>query len=83
MVLGVPAQFHMIWPLIVYLLLKVRRAAPAIKKVLPNAIVDGKTSRQIQRGSGVLAKYKNQGIRPRGLVYALGSNGVLYGDLLV
>lgn len=58
-------------------------ATPAIKKVLPNAVVDGKTSRQIQRGPEVLAKYKNQGIRPRVLVYALGSNGVLYGDRLV
>ena len=58
-------------------------ATPAIKKVLPNAVVDGKTSRQIQRGSDVLAKYQNQGIRPRVLVYALGSNGVLYGDRLV
>lgn len=58
-------------------------ATPAIKKVLPNAVVDGKTSRQIQRGPGVFAKYKNQGIRPRVLVYALGSNGVLYGDRLV
>lgn len=58
-------------------------ATPAIKKVLPNAVVDGKTSRQIQRGPDVLAKYKNQGIRPRVLVYALGSNGVLYGDRLV
>lgn len=58
-------------------------ATPAIKKVLPNAVVDGKTSRQIQRGPEVLAKYQNQGIRPRVLVYALGSNGVLYGDRLV
>lgn len=58
-------------------------ATPAIKKVLPNAVVDGKTSRQIQRGPDVFAKYKNQGIRPRVLVYALGSNGVLYGDRLV
>lgn len=58
-------------------------ATPAIKKVLPNAVVDGKTSRQIQRGPDVLAKYQNQGIRPRVLVYALGSNGVLYGDRLV
>ena len=58
-------------------------ATPAIKKVLPNAVVDGKTSRQIQRGPEVLARYQNQGIRPRVLVYALGSNGVLYGDRLV
>lgn len=58
-------------------------ATPAIKKVLPNAVVDGKTSRQIQRGPEVFARYKNQGIRPRVLVYALGSNGVLYGDRLV
>lgn len=58
-------------------------ATPAIKKVLPNAVVDGKTSRQIQRGPEVLARYQNQGIRPRVLVYAVGSNGVLYGDRLV
>lgn len=58
-------------------------ASAAIKKVLPQAVIDGKVSRQIQRGPDVFAKYKNQGIRPRVLVYALGSNGVLYGDRLV
>lgn len=32
--LGVLAQFYVVWPLIVYLLLKVRRAAPAITALL-------------------------------------------------
>ncbi|WP_122820269.1 acyltransferase family protein [Varibaculum vaginae] len=57
-------------------------ASTAIKKVLPQAVVDGAVSRQIQSGPEILANYHNQGIRPRVLVYALGTNAVLRGDLL-
>ena len=57
-------------------------ASAAIKKVLPQAVVDGAVSRQIQSGPEILANYHNQGIHPRVLVYALGTNAALRGDLL-
>lgn len=57
-------------------------ASAAIKKVLPHAVVDGAVSRQIQSGPEILANYHNRGIHPRVLVYALGTNATLRGDLL-
>ncbi|MGJ9530017.1 acyltransferase family protein [Actinotignum sp. GS-2025a] len=52
-------------------------ATEALKEVLPNSVVDGKVSRQFAAGAEVFAQRQALGEKPRVLIYALGSNGLI------
>lgn len=52
-------------------------AAPELRKMLPNALVDGKVSRQLYVGQDVYAADVAGGYDPEVVVFALGGNGLI------
>lgn len=55
-------------------------ATPALREMLPNALVDGKISRQLYVGQDVYAADVAGGFDPEVVVFALGLNGLIRDD---
>lgn len=55
-------------------------AAPGLQAVLPNALVDGKVSRQLYVGQDVYAEHTAAGYDPDVVIFALGTNGLIQNE---